>query len=411
MTHVPYGVTIWPGERQVNIPYTLRPIPRRIGRSHIYAAHLWITMARTTTRLVVKIGTSSLTGGTPALQRPRMLELVQQIARIHAHGIEIILVTSGAQAAGRERLGFPSLDRSVPAKQMLSAVGQSRLMHYYSQLFEIYEIVVAQILLTRDDLTNRTRYLNARDTIVELIGRRIIPIINENDTIATKEFRVGDNDNLAAMVASSLEADLLVMLTDQPGLFTADPRRDPNAHLLRDIERIDESVYALAGGTASRLGTGGMVTKIEAAHTATRAGVTTIVASGAEPDVLARLISGEKIGTRFHPNEVDLQSRKRWLLTDKPHGSVCVDAGAKRVLVERKASLLPVGVTRAIGAFDRGETVTIVGPDGEKIAHGLSNYKAEDLRQLCGVKSHRIIEILGYSYGDTVIHRDNMVML
>jgi glutamate 5-kinase len=368
-------------------------------------------MARKSTRLVVKIGTSSITGGTPALQRPKMLEFVQQIARLHMHGTEVTVVSSGAQAAGRERLGFPKIDRSVPAKQMLSAVGQSRLMHYYSELFEIYDIVVAQVLLTRDDLTNRTRYLNARDTLTELIGRRIIPIINENDTIATKEFRVGDNDNLAAMVAATLDADLLVLLTDQPGLYTADPRKDPSAKLIKDIDRIDASTYMLAGGTGTRLGTGGMYTKIEAAHIAMRAGVTTVIASGTEPDVLARLVTGERIGTRFHTATNLLESKKRWLLTDKPHGTLTVDAGAMRVLIERKASLLPVGITRIEGEFERGEMVMIVGPLGEKIAHGLSNYPANDLRQLCGVKSDRILEVLGYTYGDTIIHRDNMVML
>lgn len=368
-------------------------------------------MARKATRLVVKIGTSSITGGTPALQRPKMLEFVQQIARLHMHGTEVTVVSSGAQAAGRERLGFPKIDRSVPAKQMLSAVGQSRLMHYYSELFEIYDIVVAQVLLTRDDLTNRTRYLNARDTLTELIWRRIIPIINENDTIATKEFRVGDNDNLAAMVAATLDADLLVLLTDQPGLYTADPRKDPTAKMLREIDRIDESTYMLAGGTGTRLGTGGMYTKIEAAHIATRAGVTTVIASGTEPDVLARLLMGERLGTRFVGAASDLESRKRWLLTDTPHGTLKVDAGAMRVLVERKASLLPVGITGVEGSFERGEMVLIVGPNGQKIAHGLSNYPVNDLRQLCGVKSDRILEVLGYTYGDVVIHRDNMVML
>lgn len=368
-------------------------------------------MARKAKRIVIKIGTSSITGGTPALQRPKMLEFVQQIARLHMHGTEVIVVSSGAQAAGRERLGFPKVDRSVPFKQMLSAVGQSRLMHNYSELFGIYEIVVAQVLLTRDDLTNRTRYLNARDTMTELISRNIIPIINENDTIATKEFRVGDNDNLAAMVASTLDADLLVLLTDQTGLYTADPRKDPKAKLIRDVERIDETTYALAGGSGTRLGTGGMYTKIEAAHIATRAGVTTVIASGTEPDVLARLLLGERIGTRFSAGTSDLESKKRWILTDKPHGVVIVDEGAMRVLIDRKASLLPVGITGVQGEFERGETVLIVGPEGQKIAHGLCNYPVGDLRQLRGVRSDRIIEVLGYSYGDSIIHRDNMVML
>ena len=361
-------------------------------------------------RLVVKIGTSSLTGGTPALDRARMLEFVQQVARLHKSGHQMVVVTSGAQAAGRERLNWPTLDRSVPAKQMLSAVGQSRLMHHYSELFDIFSVVVAQVLLTRDDLTHRTRYLNARDALLALIDRRIIPVVNENDTIATKEIRVGDNDNLSALVASTVDADTLILLTDQQGLFTADPRKNPAATLITDVERIDDSIYALAGGTGSRLGTGGMMTKIEAAHTAIRAGVTCIIANGNEPDVLARVVRGEKVGTRFHA-PVDLpESKKRWLLTDKPHGTLQVDAGAAKILVERKVSLLPVGVTQVSGNFDRGETILVVDPEGRKIAHGLSNYDADDLMRICGVKSDKIIDILTYTYGEA-IHRDNLVML
>jgi glutamate 5-kinase len=361
-------------------------------------------------RLVVKIGTSSLTGGTPALDRARMLEFVQQVARLHKTGHQVVVVTSGAQAAGRELLNWPTLDRSVPAKQMLSAVGQSQLMHIYSELFDIFSIVVAQVLLTRDDLTHRTRYLNARDALLALIDRRIIPIVNENDTIATKEIRVGDNDNLSALVASTVDADTLILLTDQQGLFTADPRKNPNATLIQEVERIDDSIYALAGGTGTRLGTGGMMTKIEAAHTATRAGVACVIANGGEPDVLGRVVRGEKLGTRFHPSADLPESKKRWLLTDKPHGTLRVDEGAARILVERKVSLLPVGVTAVVGHFERGETVAIVGPDGRKVAHGLSNYDAEDLARICGMKSDRIIDILTYTYGEAV-HRDNLVVL
>lgn len=361
-------------------------------------------------RLVFKIGTSSLTGGTPALDRARMLEFVQQVARLHKIGHQVVVVTSGAQAAGRERLNWPTLDRSVPAKQMLSAVGQSHLMHFYSEMFDIFSIAVAQVLLTRDDLTHRTRYLNARDAMLALIDRRIIPIVNENDTIATKEIRVGDNDNLSALVASTVDADMLVLLTDQHGLFTADPRKDPNAKLIDEVDRIDDSIYALAGGSGTRLGTGGMITKIEAAHTATRAGVTCVIANGAEPDVLARVVRGERLGTRFRAAADLPESKKRWLLTDKPHGTLQVDAGAAKILVERKVSLLPVGVTHVFGHFERGETVMIVNPEGRKIAHGLSNYDSDDLSRICGVKSDKIIDILSYTYGEA-IHRDNLVMM
>lgn len=368
-------------------------------------------MSLTPTRIVVKVGTSTLTGGTPNLNRQRMLELVQQIALLHQKGREMILVSSGATAAGRERLKFPDLGRSVPAKQMLSAVGQSRLMHHYSAMFDIFDIAVAQILLTRDDLDHRTRYLNARDTLLTLIERRIIPIINENDTVATNEIRVGDNDNLSAMVASTVDSDLLIMLTDQDGVFTADPRKDPEAKLISCIERIDESTYALAGGSSTRLGTGGMITKIEAAHFASRSGIATVVASGTEPDVLARVAAGDKIGTRFLPVANALESRKRWLLTDKPQGTLHVDAGAVRALLTRKASLLPVGITKITGQFDRGATISVYDPTGHEIAHGMCNYGVGELHKLVGVKSDRISEILGYTYGDYVIHRNDLVMM
>jgi glutamate 5-kinase len=362
-------------------------------------------------RIVVKVGTSTLTGGTPRLHRQRMLELVQQAARLHQAGHEVVLVSSGAVAAGRERLGFPELGRSVPAKQMLSAVGQSRLMQIYGELFDIFSIAVGQVLLTREDLSHRTRYLNARDTLLTLLDQRIIPIINENDTIATHEIRVGDNDNLSALVANLLEADLLILLTDQPGLFTADPRHNANAQLIAEVAHVDTETYALAGGTGSVLGTGGMVTKIQAAQLATRSGVTTIIASGKMPDALERIARGESVGTRFAPQVTRVESRKRWLLAEKTSGAVIVDAGAARKLRTGGASLLPVGVTRVDSDFDRGATLAVLDPEGRAIAHGLTNYDSDDLRRLRGVKSAQIAEILGYSYGDAVIHRNNMVLL
>ncbi|MBI5670201.1 MAG: glutamate 5-kinase [Chloroflexi bacterium] len=362
-------------------------------------------------RIVVKLGTSTLTGGTRQINRQRMLEIVQQVARLHQHGHEMVVVSSGAVTAGRERLGFPDLGRSVPAKQMLSAVGQGRLMHLYGELFDIFDIAVGQVLLTRDDLTDRPRYLNARDTLLTLIERRIIPIINENDTIATDEIRVGDNDNLSALVANLLEADLLVLLTDQPGLFTADPRKDSAAQLIAQVTRIDEQVVALAGGAGSGVGTGGMATKIQAAQLASRSGVTTVIASGKEPDVLARILAGERLGTRFEPAVSHLESRKRWLLADKPRGLLRVDSGAATKLLKGGASLLPVGVTAVEGEFRRGEVVAVFAPDGREIAHGLTSYDSADAARLRGVKSAQIVEILGYTYGDAVIHRNNLVVL
>jgi glutamate 5-kinase len=340
-----------------------------------------------------------------------MLEVVQQVARLHQQGHEMVVVSSGAMAAGRERLGYSDLERAVPAKQMLSAIGQGRLMNLYSQLFDLFELVVGQVLLTRDDLGDRARYLNIRDTLTTLLEHRIIPVINENDTTATHEIRVGDNDNLSALVANLLEADLLVILTDQPGLFDADPRKNPSAQLISVIEQIDDATYALAGGVGSNTGTGGMVTKIQAAQLASRSGILTVVASGKEPDVLARIMAGEAVGTRFQPAVSRVESRKRWLLAEKPHGKVTVDEGAARKLLKGGASLLPVGVKDVDGAFERGELLAVLAPDGRVIAHGLTSYSSADLSKLCGMQSSRIIEILGYSYGDAVIHRNNMVVL
>jgi glutamate 5-kinase len=362
-------------------------------------------------RIVVKLGTSTLTVDTPRLNRQRMLEIVQQCAQLHQQGHEIIIVSSGAQAAGRERLKFPDFGRTVPAKQMLSAVGQSQLMRLYSELFDIFNIVVGQVLFTRDDLSQRARYINARDTLETLLDHHIIPIINENDTIATSEIRVGDNDNLSAMTASILEANLLIILTDQPGIYTADPRQNADAKLIDRITRIDDAAYKLAGGAGSQTGTGGMVTKIEAAHTASRSGVATVIAFGGEPNAILRIVNGEQIGTRIEPVNTILESKKRWILTDRVQGSLHVDEGAARMLIKGGASLLPVGVTKVEQVFDRGATLAIVAPNGAEIAHGLSNYASSELTQICGVKSSRIVEILGYSYGDHAIHRNNMVIL
>lgn len=365
----------------------------------------------TTKRVVVKLGTSVLTNETRHLSRQRMLEIIQQVAHLHMQGHEVIVVSSGAQAAGRERLNYPDFSKSVPAKQMLSTVGQSRLMHIYGDLFDIFEIIVGQVLLTRGDLSDRQRYLNARDTLLTLIEQRIVPIVNENDATATDEIKVGDNDNLSALVANLLDADLLIILTDQPGLFTGDPRYDNNATLIPVIEKIDAQTMAIAGGAGTTMGTGGMVTKIQAAQLASRSGVTTVIAAGRETNVIQRIMRGESVGTRFEPTVTRIESRKRWLLAEKPRGELIVDDGAVRKLRGSGVSLLPVGVMKVNGEFERGEALAVLGGDGTAIAHGLTNYRSADIVQLCGVRSNRIAEILGYTYGDAVIHRNNMVLL
>jgi glutamate 5-kinase len=363
-------------------------------------------------RIVLKLGTSVLTAGTPLLSRPRLIELVRQCARLRASGIELLVVSSGAMAAGKEQMGFPELPPNVPAKQMLSAVGQLHLMGLYKQYFDIYNIPVGQMLLTRADLQERRRYLNARLTLTSLLEHDILPVINENDTVTAEEIRVGDNDNLSAMVATMAEADLLILLTDQTGLFTADPRQDPTAQLITQIERIDDRLLASAGGSSTDLGTGGMATKLQAAETATRGGATVIIASGDVPDVLPRLAGGEQIGTRFAPSVSRPESRKRWLLAGyTASGRVIIDGGAQRALIEQGGSLLPIGVTAVEGDFGRGDTIGVYTTKGREIARGLARYHANDVRRIQGHHSRQIQSILGYEYGDAVIHRNDLILL
>ena len=363
-------------------------------------------------RIVAKVGSSVLSAGTDSLHRPRILDLVRQIASLHERGAEMILVTSGAMLAGRERLGFPRMQKGIPFKQMLAAVGQGHLMHLYEQLFDVFDIPVAQALLTREDMADRQRYLNARDTLLGLLERGVVPIVNENDVVAVDEIRVGDNDNISAMVANMVEAHLLVMLSDIGGLYTADPRQNREAELIPEIEFIDEAIWALAGGAGSARGTGGMVTKLQAAELATRSGTRVVVASGVVPEVLVRLACGEAIGTAFPAAASHMESRKRWILAEGAlHGSIRVDAGAARALIEGGKSLLAVGVVAVEGDFQRGQTVRVVDAQGKEIARGLTRYGAADLKRIKGAHSQAIEDILGYEYGAEVIHRNDLVVL
>ncbi|MCB9435705.1 MAG: glutamate 5-kinase [Anaerolineales bacterium] len=361
--------------------------------------------------LVVKVGTSTLTGGTKRLSRPRMVDLIRQVAQLHHAGYRVVLVSSGAMAAGREKLNQPNLPNHLPTKQMLCAVGQGYLMEVYSTLFGLYDVQIGQVLLTHADLANRTRYLNARHTFSTLLEYRIVPIVNENDTVAVEEIKVGDNDNLSAQIAVLLGADLLVLLTDQAGLFDSDPRANPNAQLMTTVAEIDEHIYALAGGSVTGLGTGGMLTKLQAAQLATRSGTRTVIAKGDMPDVLLRLIDGEGIGTTFLPTVSYLESRKRWLLAERPQGTLYIDTGAVEVLSRQGASLLPVGVSQVSGIFERGAVVVVKDSQNREIAKGLVNYSNTELGQLCGRRSSEIVDVLGYTYGDEAIHRDQLVMI
>ena len=364
-----------------------------------------------TKHIVLKIGTSTLTKGTKNLSRRVMLDLVLQAAQLYESGYHLILVSSGAGAAGREILNHPKQMRSMPFKQMLAAVGQVRLMQLWSELFGFYEIPVGQVLLTRSDFSNRQRYLNARDTLQALLHHRVLPIINENDTVATEEIKVGDNDNLSAMVANLIAADLLILLTDQEGLYDADPRDNPGAKLIHEVEKIDDSIYALAGNSKSGLGTGGMLTKLQAAQMAAKSGTTTYIASSFQPNVLQRIISGQKVGTVFRAQANPVESRKRWLLSEKPLGMITLDPGAVLGVNKKGASLLAVGITKVEKQFEREAVVQILTPQGKPFAVGLTSYASQEIAKLIGKKTDQIEESLGYTCGDEIVHRDNMVLL
>jgi glutamate 5-kinase len=342
-----------------------------------------------------------------------MVDLVRQMAQLHAGGWELLLVTSGAIAAGREWLNFPQLSKDIPIKQMLAAVGQPRLMALYEQLFSFYSLRIGQVLLTRADLSDRRRYLNSRNTLNALLENKVVPVVNENDTVATEEIRVGDNDNLSALVANLIEAEKLVILTDQPGLFTSDPRRNPDARLVEEVHgaNIPAELWQAAGGSNNSMGTGGMYTKLQAADLARRSGAMVVIASGSVPDVLIRIVSGESLGTRFLPVESVVESRQRYLLTaEKAGGQLVLDEGALQAL-EMGGSLLAVGLVRVSGRFERGDIVRVLEPGGREVARGLVNYSASDLERIRGHHSSEIEKILGYAYGDEVIHRNDMVLL
>lgn len=363
-------------------------------------------------RIVVKVGTSVLTGGSPQLDRAHMVELVRQCAELHRAGRDVIVCTSGAIAAGRERLGFPNLPNTVTSKQMLAAVGQSRLMLVWERLFELYGLHVGQMLLTRSDVHDRHRFLNARDTLNALLEQRIVPIVNENDAVATSEIKVGDNDNLSALVVLLADADLLLLLTDQPGLFTADPRTNPDAALIPEVDRIDETLRQLAGGSVSGLGVGGMATKLQAADVARRAGADVVIAAGRAANVIGRIAAGEPVGTRFAALATPLEHRKRWIFAGAvPAGRVLIDAGAERALLEQGRSLLPAGVTGVEGEFRRGDTVTIVAPGRGEMARGIVRYSYDDLRRIAGGRSDEIEARLGYAYGPVAVHRNDLILM
>ncbi|MCW9699681.1 glutamate 5-kinase [Avibacterium sp. 20-129] len=361
--------------------------------------------------IVVKFGTSTLTQGTTKLHRPHMMEIVRQITQLHQAGFRIIIVTSGAMAAGRDYLNHPQLPPTIASKQLLAAVGQSQLIQTWEQLFSIYDVHIGQILLSRADIEDRERFLNARDTLNALLDNGIIPVINENDAVATAEIKVGDNDNLSALVAILAQAEQLYLLTDQQGLFDSDPRNNPQAKLLSVVEKITDAIRQIAGGSGTNLGTGGMSTKVIAADVATRSGVETIIAPGNRPNVIVDLAYGENIGTKFTVQTDRLESRKQWLFAAPSAGTIIIDEGATSAVLMQHKSLLPAGIAQIEGRFSRGEVVKIQQPNGNVIALGIPRYNSDALNLIKGKKSQEIPQILGYEYGAVAVHRDDMVVL
>ncbi len=362
-------------------------------------------------RIVVKVGSSSLTHPTGKLNLSQIERLVRQLADLHHQGKELVLVSSGAIGAGMGKLGLKSRPKTIPEKQALAAVGQGILLHMYEKMFAEYGQTVAQVLLTREDVADRRRFLNARNALMTLLGYGAIPIINENDTVAVEEIKFGENDTLSALVASLVDADLLILLTDIDGLYTANPKEDPSAQLICEVEEITPEVEKLAGGAGSALGTGGMATKLSAGKIATNSGVGMIIADGSRPNVLLEALSGEPVGTFFTPREYRLQCRKRWIAFGTPvQGKIFVDDGAKRAIEHKGKSLLSSGITGVEGSFDLGNVVSITNSLGEEFARGIVNYGSREIEQIKGAHSKDIEKILGHKDYDEVIHRDNLVL-
>lgn len=361
---------------------------------------------------VVKVGSALVTNEGRGLDHARIAGWVEELSALRSSGVEVTMVSSGAVAEGMQRLQWRRRPRELYKLQAAAAVGQMGLVHAYESEFQRYGLHTAQVLLTHHDLSDRQRYLNARTTLRTLLELGVVPVVNENDTVATDEFRFGDNDTLAALVANLVEADRLVILTDQQGLFDSDPRQHPDARLITEGDAGDPDLERLCGAGAGEYGRGGMLSKVRAAARAARSGAATVIASGREPGVLERLRRNEPVGTYLKPAREPLGARKQWLASQMTaRGRVYLDAGAVRVLRESGRSLLPVGVTAVAGQFARGEIISCVGPEGREIARGLVNYDAAEADRIKGVASDRIESLLGYVDEPELIHRDNLVLL
>lgn len=363
-------------------------------------------------RIVVKVGSSLVTNQGAGLDAQAIGSWAQQITALRERGCEVVLVSSGAIAEGMQRLGWKRRPSAVHELQAAAAVGQMGLVQMYESCFRQHQQRAAQVLLTHADLADRERYLNARSTLRTLLHLGVIPVINENDTVVTDEIKFGDNDTLGALVANLIEADALIILTDQRGLYSADPRKNPAAELISAAQAGEAQLEAMAGGAGSHIGRGGMLTKVLAARRAARSGAHTVIASGHEPEVLPRLLQGESIGTLLIAPQIPLAARKQWLADHlQVSGRITLDAGAVRALRSEGKSLLPIGVTRVDGAFERGAVIAILDDSSRDVAHGLINYSAEETRRIAGKPSSQIETILGYVDELELIHRDNLVLL
>jgi len=365
----------------------------------------------TSRRWVVKIGSALLTNDGRGLNQDGIANWVEQMAALRQQGIEIVLVSSGAVAEGMRRLGWSKRPHALHEQQAAAAVGQMGLVQTYESCFQRYSLQTAQVLLTHDDLSHRRRYLNARSTLRTLLEFGVVPVVNENDTVVTDEIRFGDNDTLGALVANLIEADLLVILTDQDGLCDKDPRQHSDAQLIHETPVNAPELESMASGSGGALGRGGMLTKVRAARLASRSGTATVIAAGREENILQRVAVGEQVGTLFVPDTEPLIARKQWLAGHlQVRGRLTLDAGAVKVLRDSGKSLLPVGVKEVSGDFGRGEIVTCVDDAGNEVARGLVNYNAEDTRKIMGHPSQQIESMLGFVDEPELIHRDNLIL-
>ncbi len=364
-------------------------------------------------RVVIKLGTSVLTSGSSRLDKEHMAQIAAQIYALYQAGIEVVVCTSGAIAAGREYLNFPELESTLANKQMLAAVGQGQLLQTWSNLLADFDLKIGQLLLTQADLQDRERFLNAKDTLMTLLSNGIIPVINENDAVATAEIKVGDNDNLSARVAILAEADLLLMLTDQQGLFDKDPRAYKDAQLITNVVEITDDIQKLAGGSGTLLGTGGMATKLIAAKLCQRAGIPSIVCSGFQAtNITNNILSAATTGTLFERLADPLEQRKQWLLATATHQNrIIIDKGAEQAIGQNGRSLLPRGIVKVEGRFSRGDMLQICSSEGVPLAKGMSRYSDHELSLIKGKHSNDISGVLGYSCGDVAIHRNDLVLL